>query len=753
MKGMLLVLWLIVIAPMAGAATITFRSGDHDGFARLVLDIPAGTNWRIGRLGDQYALELDPEHVFDTSGAFDRIPRDRLANVTAIAGTGRLAFDLACDCHISAFLFRPDRLVIDIIDGPAPADAAFETPLEEPLPTLTAGVAMPDTDMPRLGLDLLPDPFAKAAVANPRVTEAENAILQSLARAATQGLLDVDTTVIPTEPASPPVSTPLPGHSPDSTVPAVQSALSLAAPGFGDAAPLPFGPVTASLPGLSVQTVIDRDRPMDAPTDLSTAGTPCLDDGLFDLASWGDESGFGAQMAARVAALTTERDQFPDGAVEALAQSYLYFGFGREAGQVLELDGIRSPAREVLRAMAQVMDGQMVAGPALAGQSGCAGPVALWAALAEGSISDTTEPERTAIISAHRVLPLAVRGYLGTRVAQLFLDAGDPETAQQIVATSEGARDQSHPGETLTTAEIALQIDGPDMAIETLESLASNRNGITPEAVVALVDLSIAEARPVEDDLITLARSLRFEQRGTPAETLLGLAEFRALLAGDRYADALTLLGTDFGSLDAAARDAHATEVFVSMARTMPDAAFLEAVFGPFPVTPSAEAENALADRLLNLGFADEAARLVTGPADGSVMADRRHIRAKAAVAQGRFADAEAELIGINDADADAIRALIPLEPGVDSDAGDAPAGSPEIFWKAGAWGRLEQTDDPLLRAASEAMLTPPVTAGPDSSLADRQTLLEQSAATRTLAADLLARFVIDPSATEEPTN
>ena len=59
---------------------------------------------------------------------------------------------------------------------------------------------------------------------------------------------------------------------------------------------------------------------------------------------------------------------------------------------------------------------------------------------------------------------------------------------------------------------------------------------------------------------------------------------------------------------------------------------------------------------------------------------------------------------------------------------------SVETLWQAGAWDQLEGAEDPLLRAASQAMLTAPDLAGPGSTLAERQTLLDESASTRTLA-------------------
>jgi len=132
--------WLAVWvcwALTATAATIAVRSGEHDDFTRLVLELPGAMGWALDGAGESLTLRLDqPGHDFDLSTVFDRIPRDRLAGVQQIAPS-RLVLALACPCSTQAFLFRDRFLVIDLKDtdlpGTAPTRPVSRTAVTQPI--------------------------------------------------------------------------------------------------------------------------------------------------------------------------------------------------------------------------------------------------------------------------------------------------------------------------------------------------------------------------------------------------------------------------------------------------------------------------------------------------------------------------------------------------------------------------------------------------------------------------------------------
>jgi hypothetical protein len=133
-----LCLLLVLCAGPVFAQDVAIRSGEHESFSRLVLSIGEGTRWQLEttRAGARLRLS-EPDAVFDTSGIFERLPRQRLDAVTDEGG-GVLSLRLACDpCHVDPFLWRPGRLVIDIVEGPDPVardrSALAASPIRLPL--------------------------------------------------------------------------------------------------------------------------------------------------------------------------------------------------------------------------------------------------------------------------------------------------------------------------------------------------------------------------------------------------------------------------------------------------------------------------------------------------------------------------------------------------------------------------------------------------------------------------------------------
>ncbi len=740
----ILVSSIVSLATSTHAQTVTIRSGDHAQFVRLVLAIPSGQAWEIGRSDDGYLLDLgNPEIGFDTFGVFARIPRNRISGLEE--ESGRLAITLNCLCFLRAYLWRTDRLVIDVVDGPAPEGARFEARLErEPPPPLPVRLPLGQrrisefpAEHPQPPPMVLPDPFAASLERQNGVAEAEQSLLQNLARAASQGLLDVAqpeaSSTVPTELSERVVPAPVNDGSP---VPVIHDGLA-----SDDAS------TVSVTPGLVMQTSIDREGVWTM-TALPTTqdGIECFDDRWFDVDAWGDDRPFQLQIADRNAALAADIDVPTQEAVEALARNYIYFGFGREALQALVMDGARSQYRDILAVLARIIDDEPVSVDILDHQLGCMTPVMLWRALARDSIGGTKEPERTAIISAYRALPVGLRGHLGPRLARLFSDTGDADTAANLLVWLEPADTADRAATGVAQAEVALQTDGADRAIDRLQTLAAEEARLSPEAVLRLMDLSLADGRDIQPEVLTLASAMRYENRNYVISSDLAVAEVRSLLAVDRFADAFALVDGEVGPMAPDARIELRSEIVVNLVRRMPDAAFLRFTFEALPQDITAEAENAVAARLIEMGFIERAAQLVLAPARGEDQAERRYLRAEIALGMGNFPGFEALLVGIDTARAAQLRARSFAAQGdfvaslsqMQADATDVPD---LAYWRAGAWAALGDQDDPLLRAASAAILRETETMNDDLSLTERHELLEKSVATRELASELLARF------------
>lgn len=624
MKALLLILW----GGAAAAQDVAVRSGEHDGFTRLVLSTPAGTPWELVPTAEGYEIALPPSLGYDLSEAFARIGRDRVADLVP-AGPGALRLDLGCDCHAVTFLDGPS-LVIDVTDGPPPEGADVAEGPEAPARPRGAPVA------------------AEAADAAADATR--DAVVEGFMRAAALGLLDVaaplpeegplapEADAGPAEPGHAEPSHAEPGHSANPELAPSELDVLADAPPEVTPAPLPADLPTdlpaapappeastppaprpearptadpfaalAGQPGLSLRTGLDGAL-ADPPRPLAAEGNPCLPPEALDLAAWAPSGNFGAEVPARASALFTERDLWTEGAVEDLARALIAFGFGREAALALRSDGQSSAGRDLLLALAAIVDGDPAPG-ALADQGGCLGPVALWRALARGTLEGTDAAERTSMTVALRALPDALRGHLGVALAGLFLDAGDAATAGAIM---EGARGEVTGAGTvagLAGAAVAEATAGPAAAIADLAALAAEDPRMTPAGVLRLIDLSLAEGRIVDDATLLLAQSLRFENEAEGPALLL--AQARGLSAQGRFDEAFALLAADGAILPPAEADAAVNAVVADLLGGLGDAGVLEWALGRRPAGLPAPSLRAVAARLDAMGFAPEAETLL----------------------------------------------------------------------------------------------------------------------------------------------
>lgn len=888
MKTLAVWLWLAAAcaASAASAEVVTVRSGDHPGFTRLVLSVPADRPWALTRSAAGYTLDTgNPADSYDLDGVYDRIQRNRIVALTAGATAGQLAIAVGCACHADAFQWLPDKVVVDIIDGVDGVDgvdlidgvggddatmavaapdttvaqvipggtetrAATETPVMSgampnlltapttpepalPQPTLPqlAGPAAPSLSEPTpaapldafamsappvlatipAALGSVKDPGAAAALASllplllppppgvslpatddfnvvqnakvaglpeftsensaaNAISETEQAIIEGIGRAASQGLLDVavspsrpeaETQAMPQQPdpqagphAEPPPgphAAPEPDPEPEAHAAKPVTLTDLQA----DLVPSTLaafamsGPDTRQ-PGLTAHTSVDNQQPDSGTTDHTTPqGSRCLDDSLLATETWGDDQPFAAQIATRLSGLTTEFDAYPDGAVEALARTYLYFGFGREAAQALALDKSDSQDRRILAAMARLVDEEPETSGLFAGQLGCATEVALWTALSRGTVDGTTENERIAARAGFRALPPMLRGHLGARLAQMFLEFGDADVARSILDTAEGHATADRPETDQTSAEITLETEGPEAAIAALTTMADVDIHLTPEGLVQLIDLTLGEGLVVDPALMSLADSMVFEHRGQPVAGELIAAQARALIAADAFDLAFALLAGDVSPLEEDRVAALRGAASLALTARADDPAFLNFAFDVLPETFDAAVENAIATRLVTLGFADRAEVVLQTAASGTDARDRRYLQAEIALQMAQYDRVATLLADLSDPRAAQIaaRALTAQGEYAAAAAQTLPGqlDNADQAWRAGAWQTLEHSDDALLRAASAAVLAADDPGNPAAPLAAGRALLEDSTATRALTTELLDRFAVEP--------
>lgn len=682
--ALILLLWLMPLG--AYGQMVELRSGEHADFSRLVMQFDGTPDWAFGRTDGGYELRVNQGGLgFDTRRVFDLIPRSRIIAVEN-PQPGILTIRVAPGHHADAFEIRDGRLVIDIKDGPPPATAQFESPLP-------AAGAMPDPPAtPPIELPLLPPVLPDIPAAVPLVLNAapppapsehiadmQAEVLGQLARAASQGLIDVD--LAETERAIAP--------EPEPPTPP----------------PPPVAPPKMDLSHVRVQTRVDLDRRSAASDPALTAeGDTCLPDTLFDIAAWGSGAGPGG--------LVGEFDTPDPARLGDLVRAYLYQGFGAEAKNAMAAFGVVVENADLLHAMADIMDhGHSQTQGRLAMQASCNTSAALWAVLAQPRLGRGDPINRDAVLTAFSNLPIHLRRNLGPGLSERFLAIDDHQTAIAIRNAIYRAPGAHGDGVSMLDARLDLALGDEDAAVETLSDLANDGGIHAAEALVILIDTLVDTAQPVPNNRIAEAEALVVPHRNTPLGAELTRAAISGMIANGQGAGAIDRLRAAMAK-ESITPEVHAAllgRAYIALAQNADDVSFLQIAF-----TPQARAElhgasvaarRAVAARLLDLGFAD-AVRDLLNTAE-IPQAEDRILLARAALAQGKPAIAIGYLAGLDD---DAARQLRAAAFAMSATSAESPMQSSEPVQSSAqvgsiAHGRNVISQSEAARAAFDALL------------------------------------------------
>ncbi|MBU2992377.1 hypothetical protein Q4555_09295 [Octadecabacter sp. 1_MG-2023] len=721
------------------ADSAPIRTGEHETFSRFVIGIGSGTPWSVEQTGSGFLLTLSGhEDGFDTSAVFERIPRERVLNVLQIA-KNELLFEVDCDCEADAFLWKSGQLVVDIVSS---TPSVSETENNQPqfqssqpfLVSENSGLELPNllvlqnASLPPLSLANPVVPTASAAVAfdddapvaqdRTDIAATEAALLEGLARAASQGFLDPNIT----SHADPePVQEDVPVDKPPQNAQSVE-------------------PVVSGHPGIGISTAMDRD--LSAIRDILGAeiGQKCLSADLFQIDQWGDGRALYAQVADLAEALAGEFGEQPLEAQNQLARLYLHFGFGVEARNALASDPAQSQDRLVLLQLAGLIDEYDVETDLIVAQAGCDTSGAMWAFIAQPTEID--EDRKNHITQSFLALPQPLRGQMAPRLARYFTDVGEVEAAAQLLRATD-RNDSAGNHETIAVqALVAEHQDHPEEAMAALKEEAEDNGRISPDSLIRLIELGVEnESLPDESDLI-LAAAMRQEHRGTPTADRLALAEAIARVQLEQYQAAFDLLEQrdDQEALDAL------NFAVIEMTERAEAATFLGFAFEDTPSGLTSHSENLIAARLIEIGFSERAADFLVSPAQREAAAERRYLRAQAAIGVEDYISAIEGLIGLTTSRANELRAraytglgdhnAVLSAQSIDNTEVDGAT----LQFRAEAWDRLTLEDDEALSAFAETVLSRPVE-DPIETLFDRREVLSQSQESRRAVEALLSRF------------
>ncbi len=675
---------LATVLPLgaAQAETIVARSGEHDGFSRLVMRLPTGADWSLTQNGRSAILNISgTDTVFDTTQVFNLIPRDRIQNLTQAAPGRPLQIGLGCDCDVQSHVMSNGYLVVDVrgessglrkyvpeqgilplafedtsssreampLDDRDIAQSQFATNLASALaaserpekvvvaPSSVAAKPVPLEPEPVIELQITPTPpvsqlldmeeAARAAA----VGETERRLLQQIGRATNQGLLDL-------------VVTEVNG-------------------GIGNVSLDPLGTRDRPLNPLdhvSVTSSIDRETGLFATrSDTEKKDQLCIADKYLAIHRWGSEEPFSQQVGAYRSKMVQEFDKFDEDAVLDLAKTYLFFGFGAEAQLMLDLLPKQPKNAEILIAMADLLDGREVSiNSPFAGQQVCEGYAAFWAALAEREIKNNADND--AIQQAYAKMPVHLRVHLGPRISTLFSRLGEKHMAEAALRSVDRTGVDHVPDLNLAEAALAeLEGDLETVADELTEEVAA-RSENTPQALIDLIDLHYKERLALLPDIPELVASYEVENRETELGSGLRQAQVLALSLEGRFEEAFLELA-ELARIDGPVARSEATEsLFTLLTERANDVTFLKYGMTFSDDATMAEATpvaDIMAERFLELGFAKPAQSLLNKLSLEQKTDERKLMMAEAALGMDTPQQALAELAELSGSDANRLRA------------------------------------------------------------------------------------------------
>lgn len=659
MRLLYLVFFLSLLAIPVSAQTLAIRSGEHEDFSRLVITLPTDVKWSLAQQDRKAALTLDmPQVRFEIADVFKRIPRTRLAGLSQSGAGTPLEMVLACDCAVKGFVLSDRRLVIDIMDSKASPiqpsqiqglqdEGAYRFPFGETserifgkTPFMLNSRYQDITRRPETSLiDGWPQPEIFSGKRSPATTNTERRfdlktsdkrLLDQIDRAVDQGLLEL-------------------------------TELSRAAQKLEDSEIIPESTSeTISKPGLSAQTAIDRDlAEVRNEVQIAGYGTNCLAAEKLKLSTWGTDKPFSVQIGAWRSQLFQEFDAVNPDAQIGLTKNYIYFGFGAEARQILELTKDREENSDILMGISRILDGldMDTANPFLS-QHSCNGESALWAVLAESNLPAETNDD--AVLQALAELPAHLRHLIGLRISRIYKNAGNVEiadTALRIAARAGGPHD---PAVDLATAEIsALKGDQRTASEQTAEVVASGSEQAA-EALVKLVRMTWETRGELRPETAELADAYAMEYRGSTLGDRLQETHVLALALQGQFRDGFEALAHYEQRIGRPANPSVLEALFVLMIERADDVTFLELALENTPPTAAGYFEDItekIARRLMDLGFFEEAQKLLGEEYGDIVHDDGILMRAETALAADLPHRAMAILAERTGRDADRLRA------------------------------------------------------------------------------------------------
>lgn len=714
-------LWVFVLmANVAAAQGIPVRSGEHDGFTRLVFDVPKGADWRAEQdTADGIIVTFpDQSQGFDTSAVFERIARARVANLRQTA-PDRLIVALACECGFTAYALRDRMVVLDITD-PDPETAVRRPPNLPSLPKAADGG--PDIGRSFVRLSGLPEKLDARLNSDDQETfnSFRDMLANDLTAAAANGIL--------------------------------RAGISEVTGGSDVVATNDLSVADTEAEPRHARVILGTDEAKDEPR-LTLRADACPVKGAMQIREWSDGQDLAKTLSKGYAQLFEEFDRLNPQNQTSFAKALIYHGFGAEARSVLRLGD--HTADPVLMALTYAVDAQPDPTGILQGMAECDGPIAMWAMLGTDAGDLSANLDSDLLLRSFEALPKHLKSYLGAVLAQNLLDLGQVDVARAILRRAGRGAEDADPKHVLVSARADIAEGRKADAIEQLAPLGLSSTPVAASAAAEAVELAHDTGAELDPALGEVVSAFAEERRHAEDGDQLWRAEILAFLGAGAFQHAFDALDAAQG-IDASLVERTTKDVWDRLAKDADTALFLQQALSR-QREEIAQLDQAsvfaISERLVDQGFPEAALFWLAAKPVASQSEQGRLLRAQAFLTLGRPEDAELLIIGLRSDRAMFLRARARAAMNdhayaarVFGDLGDADLAGTSAWLSGAPVADADRTALPVDTAVLDAFssLAPLETDAPPS-LEGAQTLFQQSQKSRQAVTDLLQQTSVPP--------
>ena len=749
------VIFLLVLCGSASAQQINVRSGAHDSFARLVFDVPPGTTWEVESLTTGARIAVNGHSAgFDISTVFDRIDGSYISGVSA--DNSAVTVDFSCDCSAQVFAQGPRMIVMDISAASQPAvreattDFSLNFVGQQPLrfqaiqgqqkTSLQAPPQVtPISDFGAIGRipprqnTMQPANDSQEFETNSeRLQLAQKKLSRQIGVAATRGVLapsgrGIDAKLSTTKPQ---IDTRIfDSSSPDET----------------------NEPMTEPVSG-NIRITSSADIPSLGGRQLPTStnlGIPCIDPAVVAVQHWGSDGGLPPKLATLRSSLFGEFDRLDHDVAVQLAKTFLHYGFGAEAKQILMMDDALAQAHPALASIAEIMEhGHSRDSKYLRHFMDCESDLALWAILSVPELNPSATININAALLSLSGLPKHLRNFIAPELSRRLLAYGNEDGAAAALRSLERGPEALSPNANLAKADLEMSQGNTEKAQDRLSEVVASNAEQSAEALIKFVDSHLAEDAEIDEEVATLVEAYAIEMRNDPIGEDLRRTHVLALGKSGQFSEAFEALSRVRARNIEMTEDILRSSVLDLLVRSASDVEFLDHSFAQMTIAPDTilpSTRFGLAERLAELGFHEQAEIILNAGPRFPNSAKTALLMAEISLALERPQEALAHLFGETSEAATLLRARAEKLSGDYSEAfsiyaslGDE-SNSGQAAWLSDEWSLLVEEGapvfGPVVRVAQSTLENPPQLEG----MLDRAaTAIAESQEARQVIRDLL---------------